>query len=286
MDPSFKKNAGITLVELLMALVISSLILAGVYRTFLGQQKTCVVQEQVVDTQQAARLSIERMIREIRLAGFGNIPMVLPVTFSAGTYNNIVNPDAPSLGSLTFISAIQDAGGLAVVVQSGQNQITVSTLTDNQGNPLFDTVDRKYISIGGVESHRITAIDNGTKTLTLADTLILNHPAGTPIFGIRAVSYQVVEAEGTPLLMRNENVGTGNQPVADNIESLQYRYTLVNGTETGSPANPAEIRMVRVAVVARAAVSDPDFKGGDGYRRRQFASNIHLRNMDIGSVAP
>jgi prepilin-type N-terminal cleavage/methylation domain-containing protein len=286
MEAFFKKDAGMTLTELLVALVVGALILAGVYRTFAGQQKTYAVQEKIVDTQQAARLSIERMIREIRMAGFGNILMVLPVTLSTGTYSNFVNPDAPSPGSLTILSAIQGAGSLTVAGNSGQNQITVSTLTDSQGNPLFDTVDRKYISVGGVESHRVTAVDNGTNTVTLADSLILNHPVGTSVFGIRAISYQVVIAGETPLLMRNENVGTGNQPVADNIESLQYRYTLANGTETDLPANPAEIRMVRVSVTARTAVSDPDLKEGDGYRRRQFASNIHLKNMGIGRIAP
>ena len=286
MEMTFRKKDGVTLIELLIVLVIAGFLAAAIYRTFLGQQKTYVVQEQVVDTQQNARLSIERMMREIRSAGFGNVSKVLPVTLSSGTYNNVVNPNTPSAGSLTILSAIQGAGSLTVEGTAGQNQIKVSMVTDPLGNTLLDTGDRKYISIGGVESHRISSIDGGTKTLTLAEPLILTHPVGTLLFGIRATSYQVEEVAGISLITINENSGSGSQPLTDNIEALQFRYTLADGTQTDSPVNPGDIRMVRVSVTARTSVSDPDLKGGDGYRRRQFASNVHLKNMGIVGIAP
>ena len=47
-----RKNKGITLIELLVALVISGILVGGIYRTFIGQQKTYTVQERVVDMQQ------------------------------------------------------------------------------------------------------------------------------------------------------------------------------------------------------------------------------------------
>ena len=76
-------NKGVTLIELLIALVISSIVIAALYRVFISQQKTYTVQEQVKDMQQNARQSINRMMSEIRMAGFGNVEMVLPVTFGA-----------------------------------------------------------------------------------------------------------------------------------------------------------------------------------------------------------
>ena len=77
----FKKAKGITLIELLIALVISSILIAGIYRTFIQQQKSYATQEQVADMQQNVRVAINRMMREIRMAGFGNVQGVLPVTF-------------------------------------------------------------------------------------------------------------------------------------------------------------------------------------------------------------
>jgi hypothetical protein len=219
------------------------------------------------------------MVMDIRMAGFGNLSMVLPgVTIGGKTFNNVLNLDNPVAGSLTLLAAI---GGSVTLTASGifsNNQITVSSLTDGLGNPLFDTGDRKYISIGGLESHIISSIDSGTKTLTLSGTLVFDHPVDTPVFGIRAISYQVGVVNGISTLIRDENMGGGSQPQSDNIENLQFEYFDTNGIPT---ATPADIRIIRVTLTARTNMSDPEMKVGDGYRRRQVASNIHLRNMGI-----
>jgi prepilin-type N-terminal cleavage/methylation domain-containing protein len=278
MNEKFKKDQGITLVELLVALVISGLLVAALYRTFISQQKTFVVQDQVVDMQQNMRVAINRMMTEIRMAGFGNLSTVLPVTISSKTFNNAINIDTPSAGSLTILSATGGTATLTVSASIGQNQIPVSTLTDASGNPLFDTGNRKYICVGGLESYIINAIDNGTKTITLNGPLMFNHPIGTPVFTIKALTYQVAVVSGIPTLLKDENLGDGAQPQADNIENLQFAYLDANGNPT---VNPPDIRIVRVSLRARTEMQDPGLKGSDGYRKREIASNIHLRNMGI-----
>jgi prepilin-type N-terminal cleavage/methylation domain-containing protein len=276
MDAILKKNKGLTLIELLVALVISGFLLAAVYRTFIGQQKTFVVQEQVVDMQQNVRTAISRMMAELRMSGFGNVSMVLPVTFTTGTFNNVLNLNTPTAGALTIVSAVGGTSTLTNEGGIGQTQVVVSTLTDAQGNALFDTGNRKYISIGGLDSHMITSIDSGTKTITLNGPLTFYHPIGTPVYTIRALSYQV---DGSRTLLRDENMGGGAQPQADNIENLQFVYLQADGmTQT---ANPLDIRIIRLSLTARTERQDPDLDNGDGYRRRQIVSNIHLRNMGI-----
>jgi len=278
MNALFKKEKGITLLELLVALAISGMVVAGLYRTFIGQQKTHIIQEQVVDTQQTVRGAIHRMTTEIRMVGFGNVSMVLPVTYSTRTFHHILNLNTPAAGSLTFVTAVGGTSTLTVEGGIGQNQIVVSTLTDNEGNPLFDTGNRKYISIGGLESHVITSIDNGTKTITLNGCLRFYHPIGTPLCTVVALTYQVTFLNGAPTLLRNENMGGDAQPQADNIENLQFTYLDASGNPT---VNPLDIRIITVSLTARTERQDPDLQDGDGYRRRQIASNIHLRNMGI-----
>jgi len=278
MDPIFKKDKGITLIELLIALVISGLLLAAAYRTFLGQQKTFVIQEQVVDMQQNVRVAINRMMAELRMAGFGHVSMVFPVTYPTGTFNSVLNLDTPTAGALTFISAVGGTSTLTTEGGVGQNQIVVSTLTDGQGSALFDTGNRQNISIGGLESHVITAIDHGTKTITLKAPLNFFHPIGTSLFTVMALTYQVALINGVPTLLRDENMGVGPQPQADHIENLQFTYLDANGNPT---ANAADIRIITVSLTARTERKDTDLGSGDGYRRRQIASNIHLRNMGI-----
>jgi prepilin-type N-terminal cleavage/methylation domain-containing protein len=268
---------GMTLIELVVALAMSGLLVAGVYRTFIQQQKTYIIQEQVVDMQQNVRASISRMMEEIRMAGFGHVSMVLPVSLGGRTFAHVLNLDSPAPGALTMVSA---TGGTATITGiPAQNQIIVSALADGQGNPLFDTSNRKYLSVGGLESHTISAIDSGTKTITLNSTLKYNHVANsTLVFGIRAITYQVVNEAGILTLKRDENAGAGPQPLADHIENIQFEYFNAAGNVT---ANPADIHVVRAAVTARTNRQDPDLKNGDGYRRRQTASNITVRNMGI-----
>jgi prepilin-type N-terminal cleavage/methylation domain-containing protein len=270
----FDRNKGVTLIELLIALVMSSILIAGLYRVFISQQKTYTVQEQVIDMQQNMRFAIYRMMSEIRMAGFGNVIMVLPVQFTTSgqmrNFNHILNPDKPVAGSLTIVSAIGE--GAAIIEIPASNQIKVSSLSH------FDKGKKKYISIGGIESHIIIDIDTEDKKITLNRNIIYSHAIGTPVFPIRAISYQVVKENDMYILKRDENIGGGRQPLAENIENVQFEYFDDQGIPTADPSN---IQMVKVTVTARTKMADSDFKGGNGFRRRQIASNINIRNRDL-----
>ena len=279
-----RSNKGLTLIELLVAMAISAILTAGLYRTFIGQHKTYVVQEQVVDMQQNARGAISRMMREIRMAGFGNVSMVLPVQFVAygqtRTFNNIINPDTPVAGAITIITATEDFANITNIDLQNK-KVTLNRVTNLQGTVLFDTENKKYISIGGLEAHEIASIA-GTD-LTLKNNIIFNHPINTSVFPVRAISYQVLVEDNKTDLKRDENIEGGRQPLAENIDDIQFEYL---DTNANPAVNPVDIRMVRVTVHARTSSpdlefkSDPQFKVGEGgFRRRTIASNILIRNM-------
>jgi len=61
---------GITLVELLVALVICGIVVAGIYRVMIAQNKAYTVQDQVVEVQQNIRNAMEIMVRDLRMNGF------------------------------------------------------------------------------------------------------------------------------------------------------------------------------------------------------------------------
>lgn len=60
---------GFTIVELLVALVVSLLALGTIYSTFLNQHKSYVVQEETAVMNQNLRIALFYMQREIRMAG-------------------------------------------------------------------------------------------------------------------------------------------------------------------------------------------------------------------------
>jgi type IV pilus assembly protein PilW len=75
---------GITLIELLVALIVSAAVVAGIYRVFAAQTKAYTVQEQVVEIQQGTRSAMEILLRDLRMAGFDSD--------DAGSKINIANP--------------------------------------------------------------------------------------------------------------------------------------------------------------------------------------------------
>ena len=75
---------GVTLIELLMALAICGIVVAGIYRVFMAQSKAYIVQDQVVEVQQSVRSAMEVLSRDLRMAGFDddNIASTISITHS------------------------------------------------------------------------------------------------------------------------------------------------------------------------------------------------------------
>ncbi len=61
---------GVTLIELLIVLVMSAFVIAGIYRLFIAQTRAYTVQDQVVEVQQSIRSAMEILLRDLRMAGF------------------------------------------------------------------------------------------------------------------------------------------------------------------------------------------------------------------------
>jgi len=274
---------GLTLIELMIALAIVSVLVAGIYRTFASQQHTYAVQEQVVDMQQNLRMAVSQMMRELRMAGFGrpDVKMYGPDGMH-GVYKNVVTPLDDGTG-VTIVGGFQQVATVATAAKSGETKLLLS---DASG---FDLDKRQYLCINGTESHRIKSItgneivfysNNGTNDND--GELTEDHYAGEPVFRMLAVTYSIGTSEGKTCLLRDDNLGAGPQPVAENIESLRFRYVMANGDVLDVvPANRRdETRMIQVTLVARTDKTDPELdKVGDGYRRRTVTSNIQVRNL-------
>jgi prepilin-type N-terminal cleavage/methylation domain-containing protein len=97
---------GVTLIELLVALAIAAVTLAGIYRVFIFQSKTYALQDQVVEVQQSVRGAMDIILRDLRMTGFDDdnpastvtvaTPIVTPVqsnsiTVSYEYYNRTLN---------------------------------------------------------------------------------------------------------------------------------------------------------------------------------------------------
>jgi len=64
-----RKDTGFTLLELMVAMAIASVLIAGIYTFYRSQLRSHVTQLVVADMQQDARVAMYMMTREIRMAG-------------------------------------------------------------------------------------------------------------------------------------------------------------------------------------------------------------------------
>jgi prepilin-type N-terminal cleavage/methylation domain-containing protein len=84
---------GMSLIELLVALVICGMVVAGIYRVFIAQSRAYTVQDQVVEVQQSVRSAMEILLRDLRMTGFDydntpitiTTPIVTPLSENAMT---------------------------------------------------------------------------------------------------------------------------------------------------------------------------------------------------------
>lgn len=260
-----RENKGLSLIELLIALIVSSIFVAASYRTFISEQDIYTVQDQVVDAQQNVRIAIGEMTRELRMAGYGG--NILSVFGNVNTFTNIITPGS---NSATIIMGSQ-VGVLAQNAVNGTNQLNVTN-----ASTIFNTGNKKYLCLNGLNNYSVQSV--AANTITLTTSLAEDHLINEPVYLVKAITYNLGPSGGITVLQRNENTGDGPQPVAENMESLQFTYYDANGNVTG---NPPDIRMIRVQVTAKTSMSDPQYKGGDGYRRRTLSSDINVRNMGL-----
>jgi len=281
---SLLNRKGFTLIELLIALVIGSVLMAGMYRTLLSQQQTYTAGSQVANMHQNARIAVEKMTREIRMAGSGNVNHLLSLPGGVNGFRNVITPGN---NSITIVGAFKQArrnnGGAISVTAAGKDPSTgKDTLVLNYATDDFDGAKHHFISIGGLQCNIVAS--RSVNTLLLDQPLAAGIVVGTPVFKAQAITYSL--DLNHLALQRDENTGGGAPDLAENIEQLEFRYVLKNETIPRFYNDPylashlADIRMILVRAVARTDGKDPHLsRVGDGYRRRELSSYVELRNL-------
>jgi prepilin-type N-terminal cleavage/methylation domain-containing protein len=258
---------GMTLVELLIALGAGSILTVAMFGSFMNQQKSYAVQDQVVDMQQGLRIVVDRMTREIRMAGYGGD--ILGTFGNVNGFTHIITPVDGTPDAMTILVA-EEVARLSQNAPAGSNQLTLNT------SGVFGTGSKKYLCLQGLNNYVIQAVTGST--VTLATPLLEDHLINESVGLVKAVTFRIDPR--TANLVRDENTGEGGQILAEDVEDIQMSYTLAGGTVVDSPANPEEIRMVSVSLKVRTKTPYPEYPG-DGYLRRSVTSDIEVRNLGL-----
>ena len=143
-----KRQQGFTLVELLVAVVITGVVVGGIYSTFYSQQKSYLVQEEVAAMQQNLRAAMHLIERDIRLAGYNpkhsagagiQAANATSIRFTSDIHDGVDN-DADSV----IDEPDEEGNGDGDTLDAGEN-ITYLRL-DPDGNGVFDLYRRDAVA--------------------------------------------------------------------------------------------------------------------------------------------
>jgi type IV pilus assembly protein PilW len=100
-----KSQSGLTLIELMIALLIGAFLLAGVVQIFIDTRQTYRVGEGLSRLQENARFALELLTRDVRMSGYQGCPALKTITPSVIALPQSPNPN-PAIAVPVFSVAI------------------------------------------------------------------------------------------------------------------------------------------------------------------------------------
>lgn len=246
-DPH-RRQLGMTLIEIMIALLIGAFLLGGVMQIFVSSQQTNRMQESLSRLQENGRFALEFISKDIRRAGYwGCLLPSSPDVDIAGTNDNTANGDNIDDGTdtLTLIGAF-------VLVPTGTCGVSVApALASDPSSRIFykingstlqqDTNGQNNGLIEGIEDMQIlygvdTDDDDDGNTNTSA-------PDGPANYYVSANNIPDLDANGAPDWFRviSIRISLLAATLDDNLAAQPLSYTY-NGVTT----TPADRRIRRV----------------------------------------
>jgi len=167
-------------------------------------------------------------------------------------------------------------------------------------------------SYGGSAGAGITiAIVDGNNNSTIELTIVAdddgsdndNDDTKDETGELKTIKYEIYDAYGDGRNDLGRQVGSfasTKRAVSENIEALEFYYTLADGLQTLTPSDPALIRSVQITLLARVEREDKDFvntrvysrpsgktwpESGEPYndklRRRLLTTTVKCRNLGL-----
>jgi len=203
---------GFTLIELMVALVLSFILIGAIYQAFVSQQKAYTIQDQVAEAQQNARMALNILLRDIRMAGYGMADGGIKI--GKVTYTHAIEikkaDDKNPFDSITLVGAFGSPSGyLACPLDSGSNVLYLWPY-DRDFSEEFDSINKKYISIGGIDKLEVASV-SGNKVV-LNGKISVRYPTAilTKDVGAGTTQIYVYNANG---LKPGDALSLGNETI-------------------------------------------------------------------------
>ncbi len=172
---------GLTLIELMVALAICFIVIGAVYRAFTSQQRTYTIQDQLAEAQQNARVAMNILMRDLRMAGHGKPEGNVVIAGETYNYNIHIEKGADEEDPDTIILVGcfgPPKGYLTRTADKDDTEIAVKS-TGNELNKIFDSAKSDYIFIGGLGKLWVAEAPGSREgILRLSGPLTQRYPTG------------------------------------------------------------------------------------------------------------
>jgi type IV pilus assembly protein PilW len=268
MKPIKNNIQGFTLVELLIAALIGSLIVGATISLFLSQQKAYLTAGSQAAKAQSARMTVERVVRMVRQAGL-DVVSGEPVLYA----------DARNL---TFRGDVDSDIEIALASDASFGDTEIQVDLDD-GTDRISLTDLILIQSGETEQ-LVPVRSSGGPSVDLSsepDVIYLAEPL-TATFAAAGSAVRTVE---TTYLAYDPSAGTvalNGETLADSLHDLRFAYLDENGAQITIPASGGLTTAQRLNI--RRVDMTIDVASPTGKNSKRQNVSIDPRNLDRPST--
>ena len=236
---------GFTLIELMIALALSSIVITGIYTTFISQNKSYIVQSRVVEMQQTLRTVFLIMEKDLRMAGY----------------------DPSSSGNFVIASATHDSFEFGI----DWDEDGVLDGSEDFKYELYDSNDP------GAEKNELHKMSGGA-------AIAYNISALEFAYAYDADGDDDNDVAGGQTIWAVPNGSNWFNLDSNNDGEIDINDT-EGGIDTLTSVDVDDIRAVKVWVLVRSSKTDSEYTNTNTYivGKKHFTANDHYRRV-LGMV--
>lgn len=274
--------AGMTLVELLVAMAIAALVGSMLLQTVIGFEARILAEVSRNDLQDRAERLIRFLASDVRDAAFllGAAPRLADGAPLALVHDSLPGDPLEALPSailptdssltddrLTIVKAVSFAPPLRLLLPAlaGETAVVLNRRPNRGPGSSRELLPApEAVNTLVVASQRVGySVQLADQTLQLAQPLAAEVPADTEVLGVRAATIALEPFAGSKRVRRDDF--TSREILDDAVDGLQFEYLLSDGSLVDLPASPAEVRGVRISLLVRDLRPDRNYVNEQPY---------------------
>lgn len=302
---------GMTLVELVMAMTIATLIGAMMLEMFVAYQERILAEISRNELQDRAERLLRFVAGDIAEAAFlvGAEPRTAEGVLELVHDSLAGDPLEPLASALLPLDAVHGDDRLTIVKAVSFDPPLLLAADTPAGDTVLALNRRPNRSPGSsrelqpapeaishlvLASHnRCYAVQSSDLPLRLRQPLEQATPAGTEVLGVRAHAYSLDPFAGSSRLRRDDF--TSRDILDDAVDGLQFEYLLGDGSLVSAPTDVKAVRGVRVSLLVRDLRPDRRYTAtatyrlgnrsygpyGDHFRRTAVSQLVEVKNHGL-----